>query len=168
MPCRPRSRARKLGASPQPLPAGGGSATAAAGGPPCPPPHTPAPERRAAAAGRCTPRRSRGTLKDGRWVLTVVRDDQSVAHERVLLSPFLSRNHAASVKPAMVLVSLAADLLSAPTSAGSAVSPEPSGLGLKQVPQWSATWRSARWCRRSNHANPSSRCRSRWCCMSGG
>jgi hypothetical protein len=27
---------------------------------------TPAPERRAAAAGRCTPRRSRGTLKDGR------------------------------------------------------------------------------------------------------
>jgi len=25
---------------------------------------TPAPERRAAAAGRCTPRRSRGTLKD--------------------------------------------------------------------------------------------------------
>jgi len=27
---------------------------------------TPAPERRAAAAGRCTPRHSRGTLKDGR------------------------------------------------------------------------------------------------------
>lgn len=27
---------------------------------------TPAPERRAAAAGRCTPRRRRGTLKDGR------------------------------------------------------------------------------------------------------
>ena len=27
---------------------------------------TPAPGRRAAAAGRCTPRRSRGTLKDGR------------------------------------------------------------------------------------------------------
>jgi hypothetical protein len=27
---------------------------------------TSAPERRAAAAGRCTPRRSRGTLKDGR------------------------------------------------------------------------------------------------------
>jgi len=27
---------------------------------------TPDPERRAAAAGRCTPRRSRGTLKDGR------------------------------------------------------------------------------------------------------
>jgi len=27
---------------------------------------TPAPERRAAAAGRCTPRRSRGTLNDGR------------------------------------------------------------------------------------------------------
>ena len=27
---------------------------------------SPAPERRAAAAGRCTPRRSRGTLKDGR------------------------------------------------------------------------------------------------------
>ena len=26
---------------------------------------SPAPERRAAAAGRCTPRRSRGTLKDG-------------------------------------------------------------------------------------------------------
>jgi len=45
----------------------------------------------------------------------------------------------------MVLVSLAADQLSAPTSTGSAVSPEPSGLGLKQVPQWPATWRSARW-----------------------
>jgi hypothetical protein len=29
-------------------------------------PTAPAPERRAAAAGRCTPRRSRGTLKDGR------------------------------------------------------------------------------------------------------
>ena len=28
-------------------------------------------------------------------VLTVVRNDQSVAHERVLLSPFLSRDHAA-------------------------------------------------------------------------
>jgi hypothetical protein len=27
---------------------------------------TPAPELRAATAGRCTPRRSRGTLKDGR------------------------------------------------------------------------------------------------------
>ncbi|MCX5954741.1 MAG: hypothetical protein NTZ40_14920, partial [Cyanobacteria bacterium] len=76
--------------------------------------------------------------------------DQSVAHERVLLSPFLSRDHAAWVNPAMVLVSLAADQLSAPASTGSAVSPEPSGLGLKQVPQWSATWRSARWCRQTD------------------
>ncbi|MEA5417558.1 hypothetical protein, partial [Synechococcus sp. BA-132 BA5] len=59
---------------------------------------------------------------------------QSVAHERVLLSPFLSRDHAAWVNPAMVLVSLAADQLSAPTSAGSAISPEPSDPGLKQVP----------------------------------
>ena len=70
-------------------------------------------------------------------VLTVVRDDQSVAHERVLLSPFLSRDHAAWVNPAMVLVSLAADQLSAPTSTGSAVSPEPSVPGLKQVPRQS-------------------------------
>ena len=68
-------------------------------------------------------------------VLTVVRNDQSVAHERVLLSPFLSRDHAAWVNPAMVLVSLAADQLSAPTSAGSAISPEPSDPGLKQVPR---------------------------------
>jgi len=68
----------------------------------------------------------------------------------------------------MVLLSLAADQLSAPTSTGSAVSPEPSGLGLKQVPQWSATWRSARWYRRRDHsATPSPRCRSRWCCLSG-
>ena len=64
-----------------------------------------------------------------------------------------------------VLLSLAADQLSAPTSTGSAVSPEPSGPGLKQVPQRSAAWRSARWCRR---ATPSPRRRSRWCCMSGG
>ena len=71
-------------------------------------------------------------------VLTVVRDDQSVAHERVLLSPFLSRDHAASVNPAMVLLSLAADQLSAPTSTVAAVSSEPSGLGLKQVPLRSA------------------------------
>ena len=70
-------------------------------------------------------------------VLTVVRNDQSVAHERVRLSPFLSRDHAASVNPAMVLVSLAADQLSAPTSTGSAVSPEPSVPGLKQVPRQS-------------------------------
>jgi hypothetical protein len=35
----------------------------------------------------------------------------------------------------MVLVSLAADQLSAPTSAGSAISPEPSDPGLKQVPR---------------------------------
>ena len=71
-------------------------------------------------------------------VLTVVRNDQSVAHERVLLSPFLSRDHAASVNPAMVLLSLAADQLSAPTSTVAAVSSEPSGLGLKQVPLRSA------------------------------
>ena len=42
-------------------------------------------------------------------VLKVVRNDQSLAYERVLLSPFLSRGHAAWVNPAMVLVSLAAD-----------------------------------------------------------
>ena len=35
----------------------------------------------------------------------------------------------------MLLVSLAADQLSAPTSTGSAVSPEPSGPGLKQIPK---------------------------------
>ena len=35
----------------------------------------------------------------------------------------------------MVLVSLAADQLSAPTSTGSAVSPKPFGPGLKQVSQ---------------------------------
>ena len=52
-----------------------------------------------------------------------------------------------------------------PTSTGSAVSPEPSAPGLKQVPQRSAAWRSARWCRR---ATPSPRRRSRGCCMSGG
>jgi hypothetical protein len=35
--------------------------------------------------------------------------------------------------PAMLLVSLAADQLSASASTGSAVSPEPSGSGLKRV-----------------------------------
>ena len=68
-------------------------------------------------------------------VVTVVRSDQAVDHDRVLLSPFLSRDHAAWVNPAMVLVSLAADQLSAPASTGAAVSPEPSGPGLKQVPK---------------------------------
>ena len=62
----PRSRARKAGASPQ-HPAGwqppGHRSRGRAALPATP---TPAPERRAAAAGRCTPRRSRGTLKDGR------------------------------------------------------------------------------------------------------
>jgi len=67
-----------------------------------------------------------------------------------------------------VLLSLAADQLSAPTSTGSAVSPEPSGPGLNQVLQRSAAWRSARWCRRDHSATPSPRRRSRWCCMSGG
>ncbi|MEY4809437.1 MAG: hypothetical protein RLZZ206_3826 [Cyanobacteriota bacterium] len=66
-------------------------------------------------------------------VLTVVREDQSVAHERVLLSPFLSRDDAATVNPAMVLLSLAADQLSAPTSTGSAVSQCP----LARVSTWS-------------------------------
>jgi hypothetical protein len=66
-----------------------------------------------------------------------------------------------------VLLSLAADQLSAPTSTGSAVSPEPSAPGLKQVPQRSAAWRSARWCRRDHSTTPSPRRRSRWCCMSG-
>ena len=56
-----------LGHQPSPINAGECPATAAAGGRPSPPsPNTPAPARRAAAAGRCTPRRSRGTLKDGR------------------------------------------------------------------------------------------------------
>ena len=50
-------------------------------------------------------------------------------------SPFLSRDHAAWVNSAMVLVSPAADQLSAPASTGSAVSPEPSGLVLKQIPK---------------------------------
>ncbi len=63
MPSGPRSRARKLGAFP--INASKGPATAAAGEQPCRHPHT-GPERRAAAAGRCTPRRSRGTLRDGR------------------------------------------------------------------------------------------------------
>ena len=52
----------------------------------------------------------------------------------ILLSPFRSRDDARSVNSAMVLVSLAADQLSAPTSTGSAVSPEPSGPGLRQLP----------------------------------
>ena len=62
----PRSRARKSWASPQ-QPAGwqppGHRSRGRAALPATP---TPAPERRAAAAGRCTPRQSRGTLKDGR------------------------------------------------------------------------------------------------------
>ena len=49
-----------------PLPADRRGATAAAGEQPCLPTPSPAPKRRAAAAGRCSPRRSRGTLKDGR------------------------------------------------------------------------------------------------------
>jgi hypothetical protein len=47
------------------------------------------------------------------------------------------RDDAASVNPAIVLLSLAADQLSVSTSTGSAVSPEPSGPGLKQDPQQS-------------------------------
>jgi len=97
-------------------------------------------------------------------VLTVVRNDQSVAHERVLLSPFLLRDDAASVNPAIVLLSLAADQLSVSTSTGSAVSPEPSGPGLKQDPQQSGAlqfrpsitdreWRYKRRCRRG-HPSP--------------
>ena len=62
----PRSRARTSGATPQhPLdwrPPGHRSRGRAA----LPATPTPAPERGAAAAGRYTPRRSRGTLKDGR------------------------------------------------------------------------------------------------------
>jgi hypothetical protein len=61
-------------------------------------------------------------------------------HQRPLddagsLSPFLSREHAAWVNPAMVLVSLATDQLSAPARNGSAVSPEASGSGLKRIPK---------------------------------
>ena len=54
-----------LGPHPNTPTAASRPATAAAGERPCHPPPSPAPERRAAAAGRCTPRHSRGTLKDG-------------------------------------------------------------------------------------------------------
>ncbi|MDH4405042.1 MAG: hypothetical protein QE276_03375 [Cyanobium sp. D14.bin.5] len=40
-------------------------------------PKSPAPERRAAAAGRCRPRRSRGTLKDGRCRLERLTSEAS-------------------------------------------------------------------------------------------
>jgi hypothetical protein len=63
-PAQPREQT--WGITPLPLPAAGRHATAAAGERPCPPPPSLALERRAAAAGRCTPRRSRGTLKDSR------------------------------------------------------------------------------------------------------
>jgi len=62
-----RCRAWQLGASLQPPPyrqrAAGHRSRGRADLPTAP---TSAPERRAAAAGRCTPRRSRGVLKDGR------------------------------------------------------------------------------------------------------
>jgi hypothetical protein len=66
MPNWPRSRARQPAASPQPhqrvrMP---GHRSCGCSSMPATP--TPAPERRAAATGRCTSRRSRGTLKDGR------------------------------------------------------------------------------------------------------
>jgi hypothetical protein len=63
----PREVLDRLPKHPNPSPlAWDSGGTAAAGEKPCLPTPTPAPERRAAAAGRCTPRRSRGTLKDGR------------------------------------------------------------------------------------------------------
>ncbi len=46
---------------------------------------SPAPERRAAAAGRCTPRRSRGTLKDGRCRLERLTSEAN--HLNAVLSP---------------------------------------------------------------------------------
>ena len=63
----PREVLDRLPKHPNPAPlAWDSGGTAAAGEKPCLPTPTPAPQRRAAAAGRCTPRRSRGTLKDGR------------------------------------------------------------------------------------------------------
>jgi len=54
---------------------------------------------------------NRLTIKHQRvaWVLTVVRHDQSVAHDRDLLSPLLSRDFTASADAALVLLILAAD-----------------------------------------------------------
>jgi hypothetical protein len=65
-PNRPRSRAREPGASPQPHQRGRMPGHRSRGRAALPATPTPDPERRAAAAGRCTPRRSRGTLKDSR------------------------------------------------------------------------------------------------------
>jgi len=62
----PRSRARNAGVSLQPHQRGRMPGHRSRGRAALPATPTPDPERRAAAAGRCTPRRSRGTLKDGR------------------------------------------------------------------------------------------------------
>ena len=62
----PRSRARKNGASPQPNTGNQLPGHRSRGRATMPTTTPPASERRAAAAGRCTPRHSRGTLKDGR------------------------------------------------------------------------------------------------------
>ena len=61
-----RSRARKNGASPQPNTGNQLPGHRSRGRATMPTTTPPASERRAAAAGRCTPRHSRGTLKDGR------------------------------------------------------------------------------------------------------
>ena len=66
MPSRPRSRARGLRASFQPHQRGQTPGHRSRGRTALPATPAPAPERRAEAAGRCTPRCSRGTLKDGR------------------------------------------------------------------------------------------------------
>ena len=66
MPSWPRSRARRPGAHLCPHRCGRMPSHRSRGRGAMPTTSPPAPERRAAAAGRCTPRRSRGTLKDGR------------------------------------------------------------------------------------------------------
>jgi hypothetical protein len=61
-----QSREGSLGPTPAPPPGWQPPGHRSRGRAALPATPTPAPERRAAAAGRCTPRRSRGTLKDGR------------------------------------------------------------------------------------------------------